>query len=1436
MAGLCSLTILLLLAGIICNIKSDPQNTTSPTDTHSNTTVTKTTKATSSPVLTSNETSPTTSIKSDPQNTTSPADTHSNTTVTITTKGSYTVTPIKFGFKIDIKGSTNGTYNITVSEEGGRVNRRSVDHSANQTSHEIKQLKPCTEYEHHVAFVESDGRETPCNNKKTRAKTLRMSKSDIKVTNCRPGYVCYQSDWDISSVLSSSNHVPPQRCTSDDKTLCIKLGLNDYCSDSPTTFTSGSCSLNLTTSITVDFLNPGDINQSIPTKLPARIDPVFPPNCRNLSIDYTCLDEFNYQKNLSDLEPFTDYSCAVNKHPSGGTCEFTGLKSFTSYTCKVQPTYNNKDVSEPEEVTVKTEAGIPEDITEVTVNVPERNVITVKCKAPLSFNGPVKRYIARLRYGSDTSQVSAFNGKNESSATVKEVSTLYDEISIIRYLVSFIYVATSVGVMLYINKIYGKRKESKYDVNEAVMLETFSGYYTVTPIEFGFQIDITGSTNGTYNINVSEADEPNKLLKNLSDLEPFTNYNCAGQIKENNATIEIFFPFRVDCDLRIIYTKNRKTNTSIELSWDTTSDNCPHVPELKNLHYYCSCTGTKPKGAHEFNDQKILSDLEPFTDYNCTDEFTDQKILSDLEPLTDYNCADTSSPALTSNETSPTTSIKSDPQNTTSPTDTNPNSTVTNKDTSSPALTSNETSPTTSIKTDPQITASPADTHSNTTETITTKDTSSPALTSNETSPTTSIKSDPQNTTSPTDTHSNTTVTITTKGSYTVTPIKFGFKIDITGSTNGNYSITVTEEVGRVNRSSVDHSANQTSHEIKPLKPCTEYEHHVAFIESDGSETSCNNKTKEKTLGMNFLNPKDKHQPFLHKLPAQKNPTFLSNCKNLSTDFTCLDEPNKLPKILSDLEPFTDYSCTGQIKENNATIEIVFSFRVDCDLKINYTKKRKTNTSIELSWNTTSQKCTDASVLKNIYYDCSCTGTKPKGAFQQKKVTAKKLPSGGTCHFTELHPFTSYTCKVQPTYNKQNVPEPRDVTVETQIGIPETVTNVRVEVIDHNVITVKCNKNHPSYRFNGPENTYIARLSSGSESPHKLSNKTCDFIFRDLSYSTTFKLELTAFNGYFESRSWTAEVSTLYDEISIIRYLVSFIYVATSVGVMLYINKIYGKRKESKYDVNEAVMLETFSDELNDPKKLSDLEPFTDYNCADLAIIYTKKSTTNTSIELSWDTISANCADVPELKNLHYDCSCTYSNQKGTNELNESKTLSDLEPFTDYNCTDELNDQKILSDLEPFTDYNCTDELNEPKNLSDLELFTNYNCTDLTTTFTSGSCSLNLTTSITVDFLNPGDINQSIPTKLPARIDPVFPPNCRELSIDYTCLDEFNDQKNLSDLEPFTDYSCTGQIKENGVDTNKRTSVRFRVDCGTLMFSSPQSMINLFPQMLQSEE
>uniref|UniRef100_A0A671Y4V1 Receptor-type tyrosine-protein phosphatase C n=1 Tax=Sparus aurata TaxID=8175 RepID=A0A671Y4V1_SPAAU len=205
-----------------------------------------------------------------------------------------------FGLQIDITGSPSGFYTIKMNEGGQHETGKTVNVDFGQTSsHDIKHLKPCTEYEHYVTF--DNGTDGPT-----------LYQSDIKdvsnTSSCIPGSVCYWSEWDISSSMSTSDHIPVQSCQSDNNTFCIKPGLNDICSDLTTTFTSGNCSpFRLTKNIPVDLLNPNKINSTVQRKLPAEIDTTLPSHC-NLTTNYTC-QENGQIKELSELEPFTNYSC-----------------------------------------------------------------------------------------------------------------------------------------------------------------------------------------------------------------------------------------------------------------------------------------------------------------------------------------------------------------------------------------------------------------------------------------------------------------------------------------------------------------------------------------------------------------------------------------------------------------------------------------------------------------------------------------------------------------------------------------------------------------------------------------------------------------------------------------------------------------------------------------------------------------------------------------------------------------------------------------------------------------------------------------------------------------------------------------------------------------------------------------------------------------------
>ncbi|KAL7397535.1 hypothetical protein ABVT39_023637 [Epinephelus coioides] len=264
-----------------------------------------------------------------------------NNTVTPTTKAtqappppqcSYNVTPITSGFRIDMTSSTPGNCIINITEKG---RNKPIRQSLSGTSREIKHLKPCTEYELSVAYRDDAGNETLCTSTQSKMNTTGMSKGDIKEGSCMRGYVCYQSDWDISSSLSTSNNISAEPCKSNNTELCIKPDYNDICTDLTTTFTSGDCAntFSLTKSITVaDFLDPNKIIQKPPTGLPAKIEAELPKNCTDLTVDYTCQsvktrDELGCIKNVSELEPFTHYNCTGRiKHNNVPINQTTAIK------------------------------------------------------------------------------------------------------------------------------------------------------------------------------------------------------------------------------------------------------------------------------------------------------------------------------------------------------------------------------------------------------------------------------------------------------------------------------------------------------------------------------------------------------------------------------------------------------------------------------------------------------------------------------------------------------------------------------------------------------------------------------------------------------------------------------------------------------------------------------------------------------------------------------------------------------------------------------------------------------------------------------------------------------------------------------------------------------------------------------------------------------
>nr|XP_046247143.1 receptor-type tyrosine-protein phosphatase C-like isoform X3 [Scatophagus argus] len=527
----------------------------------------------------------------------------------------------------------------------------------------------------------------------------------------------------------------------------------------------------------------------------------------------------------------------------------------------------------------------------------------------------------------------------------------------------------------------------------------------------------------------------------------------------------------------------------------------------------------------------------------------------------------------------------------------------------------------------------------------------SPTTTSTKQTPDSQSKSS-QNQNSPPITNSSTSQATTQappppQCDYTVTPVKFGFQIDITSSTNGTYTINIEEEGLTWKKYHEHQHSNQSSSlKIQHLKPCTEYKLGVTLIDNNGDETSCNhagNKTKTidmsqsdieevercspgyvcyrsdwnimsslsasnnnpakscmndkktlcielknndfcsdltvnfasgncpsfsltKSIRLDFLNPRI--PTFQNKLPVKIKVDLPPNC-NVTDDYTCVESgnPNK-SKTPSELEPFTDYRCVGHIKDNVTVINTTaFNVKIDCDVTVTSVTKSVTNTSADWSWTTKSNNCPQ--IIQDISYSCSCD---PKSVGTDHKSLGRpvvKHSTGGKCIISGLTPYTNYTCKVQPTYNRNDVKTPSKTQLETKAGIPDKPRNVALTVLDHNVIKVTCHNE----LFHGPREEYIARLHYDSDPENEIQKTRpkgkCDFEFRDLSYLTAYKVKVTTYNGELESEPVTEGVSTQYNSkalIGVMAFILISIIITLAVCLMC---------RKSRSDVTEDVMLET---------------------------------------------------------------------------------------------------------------------------------------------------------------------------------------------------------------------------------------------------------------------
>ncbi|XP_061152367.1 receptor-type tyrosine-protein phosphatase C [Syngnathus typhle] len=135
------------------------------------------------------------------------------------------------------------------------------------------------------------------------------------------------------------------------------------------------------------------------------------------------------------------------------------------------------------------------------------------------------------------------------------------------------------------------------------------------------------------------------------------------------------------------------------------------------------------------------------------------------------------------------------------------------------------------------------------------------------------------------------------------------------------------------------------------------------------------------------------------------------------------------------------------------------------------------------------------------------------------------------------------------------------------------------------------------------------------------------------------------------------------------------------------------------------------------------------------------------------------------------------------------------------------------------TGWDVSTSLRDPSRKCDnkpcVQLDTGDICSNRTITFTCANSSLQLTKFISTDFLSglSKNIRQNVPDQLPANITAELPPKCTDLSVVYSCLDRQNVAKNVSDLEPYTKYFCTGQIRERDVIIANLSTIHVTINC-----------------------
>ncbi|XP_029500544.1 receptor-type tyrosine-protein phosphatase C isoform X3 [Oncorhynchus nerka] len=576
-----------------------------------------------------------------------------------------------------------------------------------------------------------------------------------------------------------------------------------------------------------------------------------------------------------------------------------------------------------------------------------------------------------------------------------------------------------------------------------------------------------------------------------------------------------------------------------------------------------------------------------------------------------------SSQATPSNATGDSSTSTSYPASTLNQTQTSdPASTLNQTQTSDPASTLNQTQPfPTNTSTSPSLPTSTPPIH-------------------NQTSPASTLTS---TTAIPTGSQ---TKPIPPKCTYTVTPVIYGFQIDLKASTSDTYNISYQDESGQ--HMTVEHqTVNSTI--VVSLKPCRKYTLKTIQPECElqGNSTLRTEKMDDLEFSTNKkpgylcyvtkwdISDAEWNSPEWNSITWDKDKCFKLLDEHFCTNFTTnvavpgdcsvnisktipitaeystvkhspnLEFKNLLPveivwknkpKNCSPKDLDIHYTCEGNSGSINLTDLEPFQ-KYNCSGKITHNSKVINTKSIDVEIKCKvdiTQRSTNTNTSISLKWTNHSINCPQKTLFHScvscriETVKVKDCYTTDELHddFNKLQPFTNYICSIEPRYKDMSYDTLKKVseTILTAPGVPDEVGGkTSVTYTQNNAFTIICEELKP-VQWKGKEKWYIATIT-GSETKQQNHTK-CNFTFADLGYLTDYTVKIITYNGKYNSKPIETHITTRYNDKAVIGFLV-FLIILTSLALIFVLYKIYILQRKKSNNNDEQIELIQPSDEEN---------------------------------------------------------------------------------------------------------------------------------------------------------------------------------------------------------------------------------------------------------------